>query len=251
MSAESPGRELENYVAIVTGSARNIGRAIALELANAGATIAVHARTSRQDGEEVVREIEERGGGAKLFLAELTDPAVVGGMIEAVKSEFGRIDILVNNAAMRGDASIEEITYDAWRKVLASILDSAFLCSQAALPHLTKSGRGAIVSIAGVAAHTGIEGRAHVVTAKTGLIGLTRALSAELAGRDITVNCVSPGYMNTKRDHIPPHFLARPVPMKRPGEPEEIATAVRFLCGPGARYVTGQAIQVSGGWHIG
>ncbi|MYZ50147.1 SDR family NAD(P)-dependent oxidoreductase [Propylenella binzhouense] len=248
MPGEGSARELEGRVALVTGSARNIGRAIALALADGGAAVAVHARSSEAAAKSVVAEIEARGGRAAWFLAELTDPQAVRRLFDDVRGTFGRLDILVNNAASRADAPIERISLEEWRAITAGILDTAFLCCQAAIPLLAESGRGAIVSIGGVAAHCAIGGRSHVVAAKSGIAGLTRGLSVELADRNITVNIVSPGYINTKRDHIPPHFQDRKVPLGRPGEPEEIAAAVRFLCGPGARYVTGQAIQVAGGW---
>lgn len=242
--------ELQGAVALVTGSARNIGRAIALDLAEAGASVVIHAKTSRPQVEEVVREIEAKGGRALAHLADLTDPDAVALMVEAVVGAFGRVDILVNNAALRRDAPIGEISYRDWREVVTSILDATFLCSQACVPHLAKEGRGAIINIGGVAAHAGVGGRAHVVAAKSGVAGLTQGLAAELADRNITVNCVAPGYIATNRDHVPPQFQKRPVPVGRPGTPDEIAGAVRYLCGPRARYITGQILHVNGGWYM-
>lgn len=244
-------RELDGCVAIVTGSARNIGRAIALELADAGASVVVHTRSDLDSARSVESEIVGRGGRALVQRADLGRPDEVRALVDAALAEFGRIDILVNNAASRGDAPLEEITFEDWRKVHSSILDGAFLCTQACVPHLPVNGRGAIVNMGGVAGEAGVGGRAHVVAAKAGIIGLTRGLAAELAERNITVNCVSPGYVDTKRDHVPPHFQDRPVPLNRPAQPQEIAAAVRFICGPNARYITGQTLPVNGGWHMG
>ena len=137
-----------------------------------------------------------------------------------------------------------------WREVTASILDAAFLCVRASVPHLAAGGRGAIVNIGGVAGHAGVGGRAHVVAAKAGVAGLTKGLATELASQNIVVNCVAPGYVHTERDHVPPHFKERPVPLGRPAQTDEIAAMVRFLCGPQARYVTGQVIHVNGGWYM-
>jgi len=242
--------ELEGCVVIVTGSARNIGRCIALELADAGAAVVIHTRTDLDAARSVEREIVDSGGQAMTHAADVGDPEQVRGLVDAALAKFGRIDILVNNAASRGDAPLENIAFEDWRKVHSSILDGAFLCSQACAPHLSANGRGAIVNIGGVAGQAAVGGRAHVVAAKAGIAGLTRALAAELADSDITVNCISPGYIDTKRDHVPPHFRDRPVPLKRPGKPEEIAAAVRFMCGPNARYITGQTLGVNGGWHM-
>ena len=242
--------ELDGTVAIVTGSARNIGRAIALQLAAAGAAVVVHARTSREAAEATAREIAKRGGRALVHLADVTSPEQVEGLLAAAVERFGQLDLLVNNAALRRNAPVTEISYEDWREVTASILDAAFLCVRASVPYLASGGRGAIVNIGGVAGHAGVGGRAHVVAAKAGVAGLTKGLAAELAPQKIVVNCVAPGYIHTERDHIPPHFQERPVPLGRPGRPAEIAAIVRYLCGPSARYITGQVVHVNGGWYM-
>jgi 3-oxoacyl-[acyl-carrier protein] reductase len=242
--------ELDGTVAIVTGSARNIGRAIALELAGAGAAVVINAKTSKREAEAVAKEITDEGGRAMAHLADVTRPEAVRAMVAAAVERFGRLDLLVNNAALRRDAPVTEIGYEDWREVVASILDAAFLCSQASVPHLAQHGRGAIVSIGGVAGHAGVAGRAHVVAAKAGVAGLTKGLAAELAPHGITANCVVPGYIRTERAHIPPHFQERPVLLGRPGTPEEVAGAVRYLCGPSARFITGQTIHLNGGWYM-
>lgn len=243
-------RELDGAVAIVTGSAKNIGRAIALQLAAAGAAVVISAKQSREAAEATAGEITKRGGRALVQLADVTSPEQVEGLVAAAVEGFGRLDLLVNNAALRRNAPVTEISYEDWREVTASILDAAFLCVRASVPHLARGGRGAIVNIGGVAGHAGVGGRAHVVAAKAGVAGLTKGLAAELAPRNVVVNCVVPGYVDTERDHIPPQFQERAVPLGRPAETDEIAAMVRFLCGPRARYVTGQVIHVNGGWYM-
>ena len=176
MAHDAVMRELQDTVAIVTGSARNIGRAIALELSSAGAAVVVHAKSSQQDAEAVAREIEAEGGRAIVHLADLSRPEAARGMVDAALATFGRVDTLVNCAAMRRDAPIEEITFESWNEVIGSILHATFLCSQACAPHLSIHGKGSIVNIGGVAAHTGIGGRAHVVAAKAGVTGLPSAI---------------------------------------------------------------------------
>lgn len=248
--AEQENRELEGLVAIVTGSARNIGRAIALELADAGAAIVVHARSSEPDARDTAAEIEAKGGRAHVHIGDLTEPGPAKALVEAAIDAFGQIDILVNNAASRADTLLADISFEEWRKVQSSIVDATFLCSQACAPHIVKSRQGSIVTLGGTAAHVGILRRVHVVTAKTAVVGMTRALAMELAEDGVTVNCVSPGHIDTKRDHVPPHFVERRAPIDRPGRPEEIAAAVRFLTGPKARFITGQTLEVNGGWHM-
>jgi 3-oxoacyl-[acyl-carrier protein] reductase len=247
-------KELAGRVAIVTGAGRNIGRAIARELAAGGAAVVVNARANMAEAEAVVREIEAAGGDGLPITADVADAAAVGRMATATVARFGRIDILVNNAALRAEQAFEGMTLDQWRAVTSIILDGAFNCVQACLASLKASGEGAIVNVGGLSAHTGAARRPHVVTAKAGLIGLTRALAHELADSHVRVNTVTPGLMSTPRPAGQPepqhHSLVHSLVGRR-GEPDDIAGVVRFLCGPGARFITGQNIQVNGGAFLG
>jgi 3-oxoacyl-[acyl-carrier protein] reductase len=243
-------QELAGRVALVTGAGRNIGRAIALALAGAGAAVAVNARRSQGEADGVAAEIEAAGGRALAVLADVTDPAAVARMVDAVEARLGRIDILVNNAAVRDVSSLDEIDLARWREITGVILDGAFICSKACLRSL-RAGGGAIVNIGGLSAHTGAAGRPHVVSAKAGLVGLTRALAHDLAAEGVTVNCVVPGLIDTVRGAASgarsAHTGKRESALGRSGTPAEVAHAVRFLAGPGARYITGQTLHVSGG----
>jgi len=244
--------ELGGAVALVTGAARNIGRAIALELAAAGAAVVVNAKTSQAEAGEVAREIEASGGRATVAIADVTEPAAVTAMIAETIERYGRLDVLVNNAAVRDESLFGNMTFARWHGVLAVVLDGAFLCTQSALPHLRASGRGAVVNLGGLTAHTGASHRAHVVTAKAGIIGLTRALAHELSAEQITVNCVVPGLIDTVRaGKLPAHRAGKTTLVGRNGTPGDVAGTVRWLAGPAARYVTGQTIHVNGGVYLG
>ena len=246
--------ELAGRVAIVTGAGRNIGRAIALALANAGAAVAVNGRANRAEVDAVVAEIESRGGRALALMADVSDEPAVQRMAGAVADRLGRIDILVNNAAVRPEKPFESLSLADWRAVHSVILDGAFLTVKAALPHLKASGSGAIINIGGLSAHTGARQRAHVLAAKSGLIGFTKALACDLAGDGITANCVVPGLIDTVRapgTKPPQHHQSSKTLVGRSGTPQDIAAAVRFLAGPEARYITGQSLHVNGGAYLG
>lgn len=250
-SSSEQVQELAGRVAVVTGSARNIGRAIALALARAGAAVIVNARTSASEAEAVAEEIRGTGGRAGVKVADITDPDQALALIAAAIDHYDRLDILVNNASVRREVSFADLDYREWREIVATTLDGAYLCSHAALPHLMASGAGAIVNIGGLSAHTGASRRAHVIAAKAGLVGLTRALAHDLAPHNITVNCVAPGLIDTARaGPEPSHHALHAPPVGRRGKPEEVAALVRFLCGPGARYITGQTIHANGGAFI-
>jgi 3-oxoacyl-[acyl-carrier protein] reductase len=245
------GTELAGKVALVTGAARNIGRAIARSLGAGGASVMVNARTSRAEAEKTVEMI---GSNAAMHLADVTKPDEVTALVDATVKRFGRLDVLVNNAAVRYETAFASMTFQEWKEVLSIVLDGAFLCARAALPHLIKAGGGTIVNIGGQTAHKGASERAHVITAKAGIAGLTKALALDLAPHQITVNCVVPGTIESQRGlpgapERPAHRRAPP-PIGRRGEPEEIAAMVRMLCGPDARYITGQAIHVNGGGYL-
>jgi 3-oxoacyl-[acyl-carrier protein] reductase len=247
---------LAGKVALVTGAGRNIGRAIALALADAGATVVVNVRASRGEGESVVDAIMARGGDALLVIADVRRRDEVDAMIAAISQRFGRLDIVVNNAAVRHEAAFADLSYDDWREAQAVCVDGAFHCTQAALPLLRESGNGVIINIGGLSAHTGASMRAHVVTAKAALVGLTRALARELAAFGITVNCVAPGMIDTVRTSAsataePAHHAEQKPMLGRRGRPDDIASAVVWLAGPGGRFTTGQTVHVDGGAYLG
>jgi 3-oxoacyl-[acyl-carrier protein] reductase len=237
--------------AIVTGSALNIGRAIALHLAREGFAVMVTARNSVHDTEETARLVREAGGTATVHMADISDPAQASGLIDAAVAAFGRLDALVNNASVRRQTKFADMTPEEWREIMTATLDAPFYCAHAAAPHIAASGGGSIVNLGGISAHVGAVGRVHAVTAKAGIVGLTRALAKELAGDGITVNTVVPGSIETirgaaaggnhGRSALPDSLLGRR------GVPDEVAAMVRFLCSDEARYVTGQTIHVNGG----
>jgi 3-oxoacyl-[acyl-carrier protein] reductase len=247
-------RELSGKVAVVTGAGRNIGRAIALALSEGGASVVVNARSNRAEADAVAAEIEAAGGKALVHIGDVGDAKAVQAMADAATRQFGRIDILVNNAALRREKPFAEMDYAAWREVLDVTLDGAFHCVKACLPSLRQGGAGTIVNIGGLSAHTGAANRAHVVTAKAGIIGFTRALAHDLSSEGITVNCVVPGLIGTPRSKDKPepaHHLTHQTITGEKGRPEDVAATVRFLCGPAARYVNGQAIHANGGAYLG
>jgi 3-oxoacyl-[acyl-carrier protein] reductase len=247
-------KELSGKVAIVTGAGRNIGRAIALALADGGSSILVNARSNRAEVEAVVREIESAGGKALAHIGDVADAKAVQAMADAAIKQFGGIDILVNNAALRREKPFAEMNYADWREILDVTLDGTFHCTKACLPALRQSRAGTIVNIGGLSAHTGAAHRAHVVTAKAGIIGFTRALAHDLASDGVTVNCVVPGLIGTPRPKDKPepaHHLTHQTISGERGRPEDVAAIVRFLCGPGARYINGQAIHANGGAYLG
>jgi 3-oxoacyl-[acyl-carrier protein] reductase len=248
MTSRSEGA-LAGKAAVVTGSARRVGRGIALALAAEGAAVVINARNAAADANAVVEEIASKGGRAVACMADVTVPAEARRLIDKAVEAFGRLEILVNNVGIRLEAPIQETTEELWHGVMRSMLDSTFLCTRTAVPHLIASGAGAIVNIGGMAGHSGIPNRAAIATAKAGIAGFTGSLAIELAPHNVTVNCVSPSYIQT--DAAPPaHIRRRTAPLGRHGSVDEVAATVAFLCGPGGRYITGQTIHVNGGWYI-
>jgi 3-oxoacyl-[acyl-carrier protein] reductase len=244
-------RPLAGKVALVTGGVRRIGRAIALNLAADGAAVIVHGRTSESEARAVAAEIEQLGGASMVCLADVVEEAAVHVMAERIGERFGRLDVLVNNAAIRAQVPFLEMSLAQWREITGVILDGAFIITRACLPLMLRSGEGGqIVNIGGATAYTGAFERAHVVTAKAGLGGFTRALATEFADRGITVNCVVPGRIGGQRSKTagaePPAGHHEPI-VGRYGTPEEVAAMVRPLWLPTGRYVTGQTIHVNGG----
>jgi 3-oxoacyl-[acyl-carrier protein] reductase len=247
-------KPLDGKAALVTGAVRRIGRAIALALAGDGAAVVINTRSSRVEAEAVAAEIEAKGGRALVHLADVTDEAAVQGMVDAGLARFGRLDILINNAADRRQAPLTEISLAEWRHITGIIVEGAFLCARACLPPMVASGGGTVINIGGVSGHIGAHERAHVITAKAALVGLTKAIAVEFADRGITANCVVPGKIGGQRSRTAgesPEMGGGAGPIVgRLGTVEEVAAMVRQLCLPQSRYVTGQTIHVSGGMYM-
>ena len=245
--------DLGGRVAIVTGAARNIGRAIAVELGSQGARVVVAVQSSVAEAQKTAELVAHAGGQAMVHLADVSTPEGAQSLAEATAAKFGGIDILVNNAAIRRESPFDKLDWQQWRAVMGVVLDGAYLCTHAATPWLRTSTAGAIVNIGGMSAHSGSKHRVHVIAAKSGLVGFTKALAHDLAADKVTVNYLSPGLINTARNAgapEPQHHQVHATLTGERGRPEEIASVVRFLCGPGARYITGQTIHANGGAYL-
>ena len=245
------GNELAGKVALVTGAARNIGRAIALALAESGAKVAVNARAAQEDAEAVAKEIRDAGGTAEVFMADISDANAVKGMVDAIVGKFGKVDILVLNASIRKETAFIDMSFDEWRSLLSITLDGSFHCIKACLPSMIKAGGGSIVTLGGMTALSGAKKRVHGSVGKHGLWGMTRALAKEFGEYRINVNCVAPGQMDTARaEGRSERAPVTNVPMGRRSTPEEVAGIVRYLCTPAATMISGQLIYVDGGQQM-
>jgi len=243
--------ELTGQVAVVTGGGRGIGRAVAIELAAAGAAVAINYLTNHAAAAEVVETITATGGTALAYQADVADAVQVRDFIAAVQARLGKIDILVNNAGHAESGLIQEMSTQAWRRMVAVHLDGAFYCTRLCLPGMISRRYGRIVNISSIWGITGAANEVAYSTAKAGLIGFTRALALEVAPSGVTVNAVAPGVIDTDMNagYTPAEMeeLRGRIPAARLGTPEEVAAVVRFLCAPAASYLTGQVISPNGG----
>ncbi|HEV8640378.1 MAG TPA: glucose 1-dehydrogenase [Methylomirabilota bacterium] len=253
---------LKGKTALITGASRNIGRAIALAFAAEGADLALNTRVNGEELEGVAAECREAGVRAVPLLADIADAAAVEAMVTQALAELGAIDVLVCNAAIRPHKALTETSLDDWHHVLAVNLHSAFYLARAVVPAMKERRRGSIIALGGMSSLTGRPNTAAVTTAKTGLLGLVRALAAELGPFGIRANMVMPGFIDTERRHAewypewrqaPPEAPAqlKQIPLGRLGRPEEIAEACVFLASDASGYVTGDTIRVMGGRLIG
>jgi 3-oxoacyl-[acyl-carrier protein] reductase len=248
---EVPMGKLDGKVALVTGSGRNIGRAAALLLADEGASIVVNARSNEAEAEAVAREVRERGAKALVVLADVARKYDTDRLAAQALAKFGRVDILINNAAIRPHKPFTEVTVADWEAVRGVVLDGALYLTQALVPGMVERRYGRILFFTGDGAFSGGSGRAHVSAAKMGLVGLARALAIEFAPHNIRVNVVSPGSIDTRRDHPEWYRGHVPsgagVPLGRQGKVDEIAATCLFLVSDDGGFVTGQTIHVNGG----
>ena len=243
--------KLEGKVALVTGSGRNIGRATVLKLAAEGAHVVVNARTNQAEADAVVREAQGLGVKALAVVADVANKSAVEAMAARALSEFGHVDILINNAAIRPHKPFTETTAQDWEAVRGVVLDGALYLTRAVIESMVKNRYGRILFFTGEGAFVGGNGRAHVSAAKMGLVGFARGLASEFAARNIRVNVVSPGSIDTLRAN-PEWYGNRPpsaagIPLGRQGKPEEIAATCLFLVSDDAGFITGQTIHVNGG----
>lgn len=248
MSASSPS--LAGQVAVVTGASRGIGRAVAIALATAGAQVVVNYTRSSTAADEVVAEIVAAGGSAVAIQADVSQTDQVDGLINGTLEQFGRVDVLVNNAGITRDTLLLRMKLEDWQAVIDLNLTGVFLCTRAVAKIMLKQRSGRIINIASVAGQMGNPGQANYSAAKAGVIGFTKTVAKELASRGITANAVAPGFIETDMtdDLGNTDEIRKFIPLGRFGQPEDIAGMVRFLAAdPAAAYITGQVFNVDGG----
>jgi 3-oxoacyl-[acyl-carrier protein] reductase len=243
--------DFANKVVLITGASRGIGRAIALKMAQSGARIVINYARQKNSALEVLQEIEAMGGTAMIVQADVSDENQVARMLENVKETFGPVEILVNNAGITRDGLLVRMKSDDWHQVLNTNLTSAFYVSRAVSKDMMRAKSGRIINIASVVGISGNAGQANYSASKAGLIGLTKSMAKELAGKNITVNAVAPGFIETEMtgalsEKMIEQVLSQ-IPLKSLGRAEDIAETVCFLAGDGGDYITGQVIQVDGG----
>ncbi len=243
---------MSNRIAFITGASRGIGRACAISLAAAGHRVILAAR-NLDKLEETAAVIRSAGGQADILEIDMTSPDSIKAAFAKAK-EFGRVDILVNNAAITRDGLAMRMKPDDWNAVIQTNLTGAFLAIQQILPGMMKERWGRIVNISSIVGETGNAGQANYVASKAGLIGLTKAIAQEMGSRGITVNAIAPGFIDTDMTAVlPPEAkekLLAGIPLKRFGQPEDIAAAVRFLSSDEASYITGHVLDVNGGMYM-
>jgi len=242
---------LENRIALVTGAGRGIGRAIALEFARRGAAVVVNYRKSAEAAQAVASAIQAEGGRAALFQADVSNFSQAQDLVKFALDTFGDLHILVNNAGITRDMLIMMMAEEDWDAVLTANLKSTFNCSKAAVKHMVRKRYGRIINIASVAGQMGNPGQTNYSASKAGQIGFTKALAREVASRNITVNALAPGFIDTEiLEAMPSETLQaalKMVPLGRKGRPEEVAYAAAFLASDQAAYITGQVLGIDGG----
>jgi 3-oxoacyl-[acyl-carrier protein] reductase len=240
---------LAGKVAIVTGASRGIGRAIALELADFGAKVVVNYASSSDAADELVEKIISRGGEAMAIAADVSKPEQIDDLVKTVMDQWGRIDVLVNNAGITRDTVMLRMKLEDWQAVIDTNLTGVFSCTRAVSKIMLKQKSGRIINIASVAGQIGNPGQASYSASKAGVLGFTRTVAKELSSRGITVNAVAPGFVETDMTtDLNTEGLLQFIPLGRLGKPEEVAGMVRFLAAdPAAAYITGQTFNVDGG----
>ncbi|HXG42435.1 MAG TPA: 3-oxoacyl-ACP reductase family protein [Dehalococcoidia bacterium] len=244
---------LSGKVAIVTGSSRGLGAAIVKELALHGAKVTINYFHSKDQAEQLRRELEDRGCEAICVQADVSQPEQAQHLVQCTVQHFGGLDILVNNAGINRDRTIRRMSLEEWREVIATDLDSVFYCTYYAVPHMIERGGGRILNMSSIVGEMGNIGQANYAAAKAGIVGFTKAAALELARFNITVNAVCPGFIETDMvtslsEEVQKNLLAR-IPMGRFGRPEEVARLCRFLVAEGD-YITGAAFDINGGMYL-